>query len=90
MLDQFGNHLGISVGLKLVSLALQKQLDILVIGDDAVVNDHKLIPIVRTLRMGVDFGRNAVGCPTSVRNSNMDVMNFSKGEMFPLPFDGVI
>jgi hypothetical protein len=39
VLDQLGNDLGVGLRLELVSLALQEHLNILVVGDDPVV-DH--------------------------------------------------
>jgi hypothetical protein len=42
VLGQLGDALGISLGLELEALALEQSLQLLVVGDDAVVDDGEL------------------------------------------------
>ena len=72
--DQFSNDLGVRVGLELVALVLQKHLDVLVVGQDAVVHHDELVVISRTVRVRVDFGGDAVSGPASMSDSAVHMM----------------
>ena len=44
---------------------LEEELEVLVVGDDAVVDDDELVVLAGGVRVGVDRGRNTVGGPPS-------------------------
>jgi hypothetical protein len=43
---------------------LEEELDVLVVGDDAVVDDDELVGLAGSVRMRVQGGRNAVSRPS--------------------------
>ena len=56
-----------------MSCPLQKVLEGLVIGDDAIVHDNKLMFVVRYLRMAVEDGWLTMCGPSRVCNASMTV-----------------
>lgn len=68
---QLGNTLGISLRLKLVALLLKECLQVLVVGDNAVMDNGELVTAVRPVGMGVDGRGDAVSGPTGVRHTDM-------------------
>ena len=42
---------------------LEEELEVLVVGDDAVVDDDELVVLAGGVRVGVDRGRNTMGGP---------------------------
>jgi hypothetical protein len=71
ILGQHGDDFRVGVALKLVASLLQEQADLLVVGDDAIVNDGKLGREVRAVRMAVDSGRLAVRRPSRVGHGSL-------------------
>ncbi len=53
--------------------AYQEVFEGLIVGDDAIMYDNKLMFIIRYVRMAVDGGRLPVCCPSCVRNASMTV-----------------
>ena len=74
MADQFGNDLRVGVGFKLESVIFQVSLHILVVGDDAVMNDNEVVVLSGPLGMRIDLRRYAMGCPTGMSNADMYVV----------------
>jgi len=70
-MDELGDDLSVGLGLESVAALLQERLDVLVVGDDTVVNDHEAILLVRTLWMRVEFAGWPVSGPTRMRNATM-------------------
>ncbi|KXT02277.1 hypothetical protein AC579_8322 [Pseudocercospora musae] len=81
---------GLSVGLRLEfeSLALQQSLQLLVVGDDAIVHDGKLPLGVGSVRMAVDSGWRTVGGPSGVCDSCVVVEKL--GEIWLLLVDQLL
>ena len=65
MLDQVSDDLGVGLRLEGVALRLQPLLDLEIVFEDPVVDDHERTAAVR-VRMGVVVGRPAVGGPAGV------------------------
>jgi hypothetical protein len=57
--------------------AHQELLEALVVGDDAVVHHHKLLGIVRNVRVAVDGRRRAVGGPAGVGDAHMVLVHLA-------------
>ena len=74
MADQFGNDLRVGVGLKLESVIFQVSLHILVVGDDAVMNDNEVVVLSGPLGMRIHLRRYTMGCPTGMSNADVHVM----------------
>lgn len=55
-------------------VAYQEGLEVFVVVNDAVVNDHKLVVLVGSLRMRVDRRGLAVCGPASVRDAGVHVV----------------
>jgi len=53
ILCELGNTLSVSLALKDIAILLQDSLELLVVGDDTVVNDGELAGRVRSVRMRV-------------------------------------
>lgn len=51
VMDELGNDLGVGFALKAVAALLQERLDVLVVRDDSVVDDHESVLEVRALWM---------------------------------------
>eukprot|EP01139_Manchomonas_bermudensis_P000683 Amastigsp_a756_682.p2 type:complete len:478 gc:universal Amastigsp_a756_682:927-2360(+) len=66
---ELGNDLGVSVRLKDVAIRLEQSLKLLVVVDDAVVDDDELVLGVRAMGVRVDRRRRAVSRPASVRQA---------------------
>ena len=64
VLYQFGDDFCVRVGLELVSFLHQEHLDVFVVGYDAVVDDNKLVSVVRSLRMTIYLVGDSMGCPS--------------------------
>lgn len=71
VIDQFGNHFGVGFRFEMMSFRFQETFDILVIGDDAIVNDDKRMLAVRTLWMRIRFVGATVSGPACVRDTHM-------------------
>ena len=46
---------------------LQEEFDVLVVGDDAVVNDDELVGLAGGVRVRVDSGGHTVSCPPKIK-----------------------
>ena len=68
--DQMREHFGVGAGLELVPGLEQALLELIVVLDDAVVNDGDLAGLVE-VRMGVFVGRRAVGGPARVGDADL-------------------
>ncbi len=66
--DSVGNNLGVGFGSELIAETLQLVAKLLVILDDAVVDDRETV--AGDVRVSVAFARDTVGCPTRMRNSD--------------------
>ena len=64
MLDELGDALSVSLRLELHALGLQEHLDVLVVGDNAVVHHDELVDIAGAVRVAVRVGRGSVGSPS--------------------------
>lgn len=71
VVDELRDHLGVCLRLEVVSLRLQEALDVLVVGDDAVVDDDERVVLVGALRMRVRLARRAVSGPARVRDADV-------------------
>lgn len=71
VVDELCDHFGVCLRLEVVSLRLQKPLDVLVVGDDAVVDDDKRVVAVGSLWMRVRLARRAVSRPARVRDADV-------------------
>lgn len=78
VLDQLGDDLGVRVRLKLVALGHEQLLEHGIVGDDAVVHDHKRVVGVRRVRVRVDVRRRAVRGPARVRDANVVVQQLRR------------
>lgn len=63
--------LRVRLRLEFVALLLEQRLNVLVVGDDAVVDNGKLVAAVRTVGVSVDGRGDAVGGPARVRHANV-------------------
>ena len=61
--DELGDALGVSLGLEHVALGHQELLDVLVVGDDAVVDNNELVIFSGSVGMGVGVRGGSMGCP---------------------------
>ncbi|RUP48603.1 hypothetical protein BC936DRAFT_144315 [Jimgerdemannia flammicorona] len=68
---KLGDRLGISLGFEHVALLLKNGLELLVVGDDTIVNDGKLVLGVGALGMRVDSGRLTVRGPAGVGHAGV-------------------
>jgi len=75
MSQKFGNNLCIGFRLKGVSFVYKKLLDILVVGNDPIVNHYERIVIIRPLRMSVYSRRDPMSSPTSMGDSHVCGVN---------------
>lgn len=73
VVDQLGDDLCVSVALELEPFVLEENLDHLVIGQDAVVDDQEGVLLVRTLGVGVYLARDAVGGPAGVSDAAVGI-----------------
>ena len=64
VLDELGDALCVSLRLELHALGLQEHLDVLVVGDNAVVHHNELVNIAGAVRVAVCVGRGSVGSPS--------------------------
>lgn len=71
VLCEFGNALCIGLRLELVAFGLQEGLKLLVVCDDAVMDDRKFPGRVGTVRVTVEARRGTVGGPTGVGNTGV-------------------
>lgn len=69
MMHQFGKHLCVCVRLEFVTLLGQELLDVIVVGNNAIVHHHEAVSIVRAMRMRVALAGHTVGGPTRVCNA---------------------
>lgn len=65
-MHQFSKDFCVCVWLEFVSLLGQKLLDVIVVGNNAVVHHHEAVSLVRALRMRVALAGHTVGGPTRV------------------------
>ena len=70
-MDTVRDHLGVRIGGEFVTRCAQLFAQLFVILDDAVVHDRKTI--ARDVRMGVALGRNTVGRPARVGDTEFAV-----------------
>jgi hypothetical protein len=70
---QLGGAFRVSLALKLVALLLEERPDVLVVGDDPVVDDGELVLGIAAMRMRVDRRGLSVGSPARVRHSDVAV-----------------
>lgn len=73
VLGQLGNGLGVGLGLKAHALGLEESPQLLVVGDDTIVNDGKLPLGVGTVGVAVDPAGRAVGGPSGVCDTGVVV-----------------
>src|SRR6185437_6330041 len=66
-----GDHLGIRLRGELVTAALELGAQLLMVLDDAVMNDRE--SVARDVRMGIALARHAVGRPARVRDAELAV-----------------
>ena len=52
---------------RILPVYLQEKLDVLVVGDDTVVNDNELIGLAGGVRVRVDSGGYTVSCPPEIK-----------------------
>lgn len=71
VLGELGNALGVGLGLELEALALQQGLQLLVVGDDTVVNNTELPAGVGPVGVAVDARGGAVRGPPGVGDAGM-------------------
>ena len=67
--DKLCNDLSVCVRLKGMSPVGQEDLDILVVGDDAVVDHEELILGITSVRMTVDVRGSSMGSPSCMSNA---------------------
>lgn len=73
VLCELGDALGIGLGLKAEALALEQGLELLVVGNDTIVNDGELPVGVGPVGVAVGGRRRTVGSPTGVGNTGVGV-----------------
>lgn len=78
VLGELGDGLGVRLGLELEALALEESLQLLVVGNDTIVDDSKLPLGVGSVRVAVDAAGLAVGGPPGVCNTSMVVEDFGQ------------
>ena len=61
--DELGDALSVCLRLEHVALGHQELLDVLVVGDDAVVDNNELVVLSRSVGMGVGVRGSSVGSP---------------------------
>ena len=66
VLGKLSNGLGIGLALKGVAFLLENQPELTVVGDDSIVDDRELVLGVRSVGVGVDTRRLAMGRPAGV------------------------
>lgn len=71
VLGQLRNRLGIRLRLKLHALTLQQLLELLVVGDDTIVDDRELPLRVGAVWVAVESAGHAVGGPSGVRDTGV-------------------
>ena len=69
MVDAVRDHLGVGLGGELVTAPLELVAQLLVVLDDAVVDDRQAVE--RDMRMGVALARDAVGGPAGVGDADL-------------------
>ncbi len=79
LVDQVSDDFRIGVGSELISGGRKPRADFLVILDDAVMHDREAV--LADVRVGIAFGRNAVGGPARVRNAQVAVNLGSIGHL---------
>lgn len=84
MSHEFCHDFGVRVRLENMALAHEEHLDVLVVRDDAVVDEDERVVIVGTVGMSVDGAGNTVSGPTSVSNPHMARVNHVKFERISL------
>lgn len=73
VMHQLGKDLSVRVRLEFVALLRQEGLHVVVVGNDAIVDDDKAVALIRTLRMRVTLTGHAVGGPTCMCNANVSL-----------------
>ena len=66
---QLGDHLGVSLRLKANSSLTQEDLDVLVVGDNAIVHHQELVVRITAVRMTVDITGCSMGGPPGMSNT---------------------
>jgi len=74
VVDAVRDHLGVGLGGELVTLARRLGAQLLVVLDDAVVDDRDAVP--GDVRVGVALARHAVRGPAGVRDAEAAVLRF--------------
>ena len=67
--DKLCNDLSVGVRFKAVTSVGQEDLDIFVVGDDAIVDNQELIEGITSVRMTVNVRGSSVGGPSCVSNA---------------------
>ena len=67
-MNQVGNHFGIGIGDKLVTLLFQLTPQLVVVFDNTVVYDRNLTGVVR---VGIDGAGLTMGCPSGVSDTQL-------------------
>jgi hypothetical protein len=71
VVDELGDDLRVSLALENVAALFQELLDVLIVGDDAVVDDDERVLEIRALWMRVGVAGDTVSSPTSVRDADV-------------------
>ena len=79
--DELCDDLRVGLGLEPEALGLEEGLDVLVVGDDPVVDDDEAVVVARGLRVRVALGGLAVGGPAGVRDAHVDVEDLVEVEV---------
>ena len=69
--DEFSNDLCVGLRLEHETFGCQKLLDILVVGDDTIVDHYELVVLPRPVRVAVEVRWSPVGCPSGVGHTDM-------------------
>ena len=79
--NELCDDLRVGLGLEPEALGLEEGLDVLVVGDDPVVDDDEAVVVARGLRVRVALGGLAVGGPAGVRDAHVDVEDLVEVEV---------
>jgi hypothetical protein len=71
VMNELGDDLRVSFALENISALLQEGLDVLVVGDDSIVDDHESVFEIRAMGMRVGVAWRTVSGPTGVGNADV-------------------
>merc|ERR1711910_170543 len=83
-------HSVVRLGLKLVTLGFQEHFDVLVVCDDSIVNNNKLVHVSRSMWVTVQIRWSSMGCPPGVGDPDMLGVDAFDVEASLLGFDFVL